>query len=968
MRSVAPCFAGVFVLLTAVVASADVGDYLGKPVASIRLTSEGHDTIDQRLLRIVQTRVGRPLTMVDVRETMVHLFSLGRFEDVLVRADITPGGVSLIYELMPVYPVERIRFIGSLEAPGIGEGRLRRAVVDRYGPSPPSAHAPDVARLLEGQLRERGYLRAAVTPRVELQHAPDRAVLTFRIDAGARARVGAIHIVGSPGMPEKDLLDRLDLSTGAPYERDALNARIAHYIEDRRKHGYFEARLTPAVQLADEDRLANLTLTAAEGPHVRVAFKGDPLPADRRDELVPISREGSADEDLLEDASNGIADYLHAQGYRDATAPHARELSDGELLITFTVTRGPQYRVADVEISGNTSIPLADFQPRLRLRKGQPFASALLDADLSAIEDIYHRRGFALARAQEAIDPASASAPDASLVSVVVGIHITENAQTTVESVRVEGNLSVPEPAVRDALGLQPGRPFFLAQMALDRDAIQLQYANLGYPNATVDGNPGFSPDQRRADVVFTVHEGPRIFVEHVLITGNTRTSIQIIERQLQLKSGDPLGLSALTESQRRLAALGLFRRVRITELAHGDETMRDVLVTVEEAPATTVGYGGGLEVGQYLLPAPADSAVATERLAVAPRGFFEIGRRNLFGSNRSINLFTRISLRPRGTLASQPTGSSSVGFNEYRVLGTFREPRVFGTAADSSLTGTVEQQIRASFNFARRAFGAEIARRVSPTLSLSGNYQIQRIEIFDERLDVKPQDKLRIDQLFPQVRLSSFSLSAIHDNHDALNPRDGHYLSANAQLAARAIGSEVGFVRSYLTAQLFRLLPRTHATVFGASARLGMAAGFPQSGTLTADPTQPNLPASERFFAGGDTTVRGFALDQLGSPATIKGGFPIGGNAVVILNAELRVPVHGGLGVVGFLDTGNVFARAMDIDLGQLRSSVGFGVRYRSPVGPIRVDLGFKVDRKEIAPGTLESPRALHISLGQAF
>jgi outer membrane protein insertion porin family len=252
--------------------------------------------------------------------------------------------------------------------------------------------------------------------------------------------------------------------------------------------------------------------------------------------------------------------------------------------------------------------------------------------------------------------------------------------------------------------------------------------------------------------------------------------------------------------------------------------------------------------------------------------------------------------------------------------------------------------------------------------LSLSGNYQIQRIALFDERADVAPQDRLRIDQLFPQVRLSSFSLSAIHDNHDPLNPRDGHYLSANAQLAARTIGSEVGFVRSYLTAQLFRLLPRSHATVFGASARLGMAAGFPQAGTLAADPTQPNLPASERFFAGGDTTVRGFALDQLGSPATIKGGFPIGGNAVVILNAELRVPVHGGFGVVGFVDTGNVFARTANIDLGQLRSSVGFGARYRSPVGPIRVDLGFKVNRQEIVPGTLESPRALHVSLGQAF
>jgi outer membrane protein insertion porin family len=963
MRSGAACFAGVFVVLTAVVASAEVDDYLGKPVASIRLTSEGHDTRDPRLLQIVQTRIGRPLTMIDVRQTMVHLFSLGRFQDVRVRADVTPGGLALIYELMPAYPVERVQFIGSLEAPGVDEGRLRRAVVDRYGPSPPSVRAPDVARLLEEQLRDLGYLRAAVVPRVELQHSPDLAVLTFKIDAGARTRIGAIRIVGSPGISEKDLLDGLDLSTGAPYERGALNARIAQYLENRRKRGYFEARLAPAVQLADEDRVANLTLTAAEGPHVRVVFKGDPLPADRRDQLVPISREGSADEDLLEDASNAIADYLHAQGYRDATAPHARELSDGELLITFTVTRGPRYTVADVEISGNTSIPLADFQPRLRLRRGQPFASALLDADLSAIEDVYRRRGFASARAQAVFEPAPGSAPAPSPVLVVVRIQITENVQTTVESVRVVGNSSVPEPAVRDGLALQPGRPFLLAQLALDRDAIQLQYANLGYPSATVDSNPGLSPDQRRASVVFTVHEGPRIFVEHVIITGNTRTSTQTIERQLQLKSGDPLGLSALTESQRRLSALGFFRRARITELSHGEETMRDLLVTVEEAPATTVGYGGGLEVGQFLV---SDAGVASQRIEVEPAGFFEIGRRNLFGSNRSVNLFTSLSLRPNGTLPNQPAGT--VGANQYRVLGTFRDPRVFGTAADASLTGTFEQQIRATFNFARRAFSAAIARRVSRTLSLSGNYQIQRVELLNEIPNVAPQDQLRIDQSFPQVRLSSFSLSAIHDNHDALNPRDGHYLSANAQLAARDIGSEVGFVKSYLTAELFRLLPRTHATVFGASARLGMAAGFPQAGTPAVPPDQPNLPASERFFAGGDTTVRGFAFDQLGSPATTKGGFPVGGDAVVILNAELRMPVYGAFGVVGFVDTGNVFARTTDINVGQLRTAIGFGVRYRSPVGPIRVDLGFKVHREEIAPGILEAPSALHISLGQAF
>ena len=495
--------------------------------------------------------------------------------------------------------------------------------------------------------------------------------------------------------------------------------------------------------------------------------------------------------------------------------------------------------------------------------------------------------------------------------------------------------------------------------MALDRDAIELQYANLGYPSATVDSNPGLSPDQRRASVVFTVHEGPRIFVEHVIITGNTRTSTRTIEHQLQLKAGDPLGQAAVAESQRRLAALGLFRRARITELSHGNETMRDLLVTVEEAPATTVGYGGGLQVGQFFV---SEAGMATPRIEVEPAGFFEIGRRNLFGSDRSINLFSSIALRPNG---STLPGESGVGANRYRVLATFRDPRVFRTAADASLIGTLEQQIRPSFNFARQAFTAQVARRLSPHLSFSGNYQIQRVELFDVVTSVTSggEDLLQIEQLFSTARLSSFSFSAIHDNHDPLNPRDGHYLSANVQLAARDIGSEFGFVKSYMTAQLFRVLPRTHATVFGVSARLGMAAEFSQAGPAV-PPPYPDLPPSERFFAGGDTTVRGFAFDQLGSPATISpGGFPVGGDAVVIFNAELRVPVYRAFGVVAFVDNGNVFARTTDIDLGQLRTAVGFGVRYRSPVGPIRVDLGFKVHRE---PG--ESLTALNISLGQAF
>jgi outer membrane protein assembly complex protein YaeT len=514
--------------------------------------------------------------------------------------------------------------------------------------------------------------------------------------------------------------------------------------------------------------------------------------------------------------------------------------------------------------------------------------------------------------------------------------------------------------------------------MALDRDAIELQYVNAGFQNATVDSKPSLSGDGTRADVVFTIREGPRIRVHHVLIVGNERTRTSTIERELQFKPGDPLGLAAISESQRRLAALGLFRRARITELGHGEETRRDVLVSVEEAPVTTIGYGGGVEAGQGT--AVSEEGVAVPSIEIAPRAFFEIGRRNLFGKNRSINLFTRASLRPDQSTAPGVT-NQQFGFFEYRVLGTYREPRVFGTPADAFLTGTLEQQHRTSFNFYRKAFTAETARRLTPTVSVSGNYQIQKTRLFDEL--IAPQDQLLVDRLFPQVLLSSFSASAIRDTRsDQLDPASGRYFSANAQLAARNIGSEVGFFKTYLTAQTFRAL-NAQRVVLALSGRLGMARGFPHEVILLDSQGQPivgpngepqietllDLPASERFFAGGDTTVRGFVLDRLGTPETIDAnGFPIGGNGLVIFNVELRIPVHKGFGVVTFLDTGNVFARTADIDLTRLRSSVGFGLRYRSPIGPIRVDLGFKVHREQTSPGVREPLTAVHISLGQAF
>jgi len=926
-------------------ARAAVSDYIGKPIGSVTLAIEDRETRDTTLIAMVETTVGQPLAMASVRESITHLFSLGRFEDVRVDASLENGKVALRYALSPVHPITRIRFDGP-GGPDVDERAMRRAMLDRYGATPPLARAPDMTRIVEGVLAQRGYLHPTIASRSRVSHDPEQAELTFTITPNKRTTIGAVEITGTPSLPAPELLRRLGLVRSAPFQRDILNANIERYITERRSRGYYEAQLVPVITLADDDRVADVTIDVRPGPLVRVVFTGDDVPASRRAELVPVEREGAVDEDLLEDSSNRIEDMFRAQGYRNATAPHTRDENDGELVITFAVKKGPLSRVASYEISSNISISTEELAPLLRLHTGQPFVENRLETDVSVIEAVYHRRGFASARARSAVDPQTkdTSGPE---LPVAVRIDVSEGPQTTVESVTIDGGPALDPAKLREALKLQAGRPYVPNDLIADRDAIQQAYQNLGYQGVRVTATPQFSPDGTRASFNFQIDQGQRVIVDHVLIVGNVRTRTDIIERELRLKAGDPYNVSAIDESQRRLVSLGLFRRVRISELRHGAENTRDVLVTVEEAPPTTISYGVGAEAGPRLVEG-SDGQTNT-RFDVAPRALFEIGRRNLFGKNRSVDLFMSVG---RTVVTS---------LTEYRVVATFREPKVFDTSADAFLNGTLEQQHRSSFDFARRSLSANVERRFKGPYRVTGTYQLQRTRVFN--LPINDPDLPLIDRTFPQFLLSSFSASLIRDTRDdQVDAHRGTYLSANGQVAASAFGSEVGFVKSFFTAELFRTIPRTNGIVFAGDARLGVANGHTADGTL---------PASERFFAGGDTTVRGFTLDQLGvrhfpsqaNDTVDPNGFAIGGNALVIFNAEMRVPVRGGLGVVGFVDTGNVFSRASTIDLAELRSAAGVGIRYKSPVGPLRIDLGFKLNRQ---PG--ESLTAWFVSFGQAF
>jgi outer membrane protein insertion porin family len=918
-------------------------------VSSVTLVVDGHITTDPTLTKLVEQKVGEPLSMRAVRETVLHLFAMGRFDDVHVDAATQPSGnVDVTFDMTSAKPVSSIEFTGLTK--GIDEGELRHAVTDRAGPSPPPERIDELSRVVEGALRTQGFLGSKVSGHIEPKGAT-HTTLVFEVDPGMRATIGTITVNG-PDEARRELLAKLQIMTGMPYKRDELNKRITKYIDDRRSQGFFEAK----VNLSDDqtpNEVYNLTFTVDPGRHVRIVFTGDPIPGDRKD-LVPVEREGSVDEDLLEDSTARIEDALKARGYKDAMAPHERMEVDGELVITFHITRGLQHRIASTSIAGNTSVPSTDLPIPPRLKEGQPFSQAAVDAFSGAIEDVYRRAGFAAAKVDVDVKMQPATASD---VPVDLTFNVREGVKTLVGMVTVTGNDSVPTATLLQGLRLQAGGPYVSSSLAADRDAILVKYQNLGYENATVDARREANREGTLVNIFFTVREGPQVLVDHVLIVGTNKVDPKLIEKQLQLRAGEPLSRDAVFDTQRRLQGLGLFRNVTISELRHGEENRRDLLIVVDEGPSRSVDWGGGFELARRIVAA--SDGTSQEVFDAAPRGSFQITWRNLFGTNRSTTLFSSLTLHPQGTIQAEQ------GITEYRVVNTYREPKVFDTPIDGLITLGLEQQFRTSFSFHQASATAQASRKIG-IYSIIGTYQIQQTDVFNNNADIR-----LIDRVFPNVRLSSVALAVVRDTrNDQIDPTSGVYANSNVQLAAVALGGQVGFIKSFFQVSAFRLLPGPRNIVLAGNASLGLARGFAQI-----DPTTglivDQIPQSERFYAGGDTTNRGFTLDQLGVrhfPPQINdtidpNGFPLGGNGQSLFNLELRVPLTKNIETHPFVDTGNVFNHVADIDFREFRTAVGFGFLYKSPIGPLRFDLGFKVNKLPT-----EDLTAFFITFGRAF
>jgi outer membrane protein insertion porin family len=957
--------------------------HVGKTVTDVSVDIAGVPVSEVGILELIETRVGEPLAMRNVRGTIDHLVGLGRFEDVRVVSSATDQGVALRWVLVPVKRITRIRITGN--GP-LSASAVRSELADRFGARPSANRVPDMAASVQSFYAERGFPNATVQPRLEDESRPEESALVLTIEAGARTTVGETNVTGAPIEDAASVIRELRLVAGRSFDQIALDQRVAEYEESLRERGYYQARVRVSHFPAADGRSVSVTVAVEPGPRVSLVMTGDPLPDDDLEDLVPIRAERSVDQDLLEDAGIAIENALRAMGYRNARAPYTREEKAGELLVTFAIARGPLHRIESVVPQGNSRVTALDLAALLQIKAGDPFVESRVGLVSAAINELYRVRGFA----QATVTPNIQVLPEATVEGVsyrpvAIRFDIVEGPQTIVSGVEFLGNTTIATAALQGQMALQGGKPFYRPQLSVDRDTIERAFRNQGFQAVSVTSQLSFATDQQLVALTWTITEGDQVKVDRVLINGNSRVSTDLIERELIIRPGSPMSDDAMIESQRRLASLGLFRRVRISELPRTGSLFRDVLVDLEEAETTTIDYGGGLEVSGIGERAE-DGSGAEDSIDIGPRGFFSISRRNLWGKNRSVTLFGRVTLRRDAEDPDNPEETGDYGFNDYRGLFTFREPRAYRTTGDAQFTAFVEQSRRTSFTFNRKGLTTDYARKLG-AFTLTGRYTFDYTKVFDEQIEA--EDQLLIDRLFPQVKLSKFFGAILRDSRDdVLDPQRGSVVGLDASVAAKFYGSEVGFVKTFAQGFIYRRLPG-RAVVVAAGARIGVAVGFKQevqppqeiartaiasidreAGAVELFPTViREVPVSERFFAGGDTTVRGFALDRLGTVDTLDPqGFPQGGNGMAIFNLELRAPYWKNLQFVWFGDAGNVFRNATDIRLDELRVSSGLGFRYRSPIGPLRVDWGWKLSTRLLLTGGRERSQVLHISLGQAF
>jgi outer membrane protein insertion porin family len=951
-----------------------VAQYQGLTVADIHWPDIPSAVDQKRWRELIPQQVGKPLDRELIRESIHKLHSTGRFADIRVEAERTPEAkVSLSFFTTPNY------FVGSLDARGVPNRPTAGQVVNASKFQLGELFTPDqIERALvniKQLMHENGYYRSSISEQERKYPERQQIDIFFQVNPGPQARVGNVTATGNPGYSQGQIQDIAKMHPGNPVSVQ----RVSNALDRLRKKYQKQNRLLAQVSISkksyrEQANSVDYTFDIVPGPKVQVIAEGVKIRRGVLKQNVPIFEENAVDEDLLNEGRRNLLNYLQGRGYFDAKVglKQHSDTAGNELQIVYVINPGARHKLVKLEFTGNKYFLTERLRPRMQVHPAARFESrgrysqGLLNGDIHGLEDLYRANGFEQIKiTSKVIDDYNGDENDLALI-----ISVDEGPQTLVGAFHMEGNHAFSETQLAAYINTAEGQPFSEFNIAQDRDNLLNYYFNHGFPRASFEAAAKPMPSEpNRMDVTFKIREGEQVFVDNVFVSGLNFTKPFIVQRELQVKSGDPLSQIDMLQTQQRLYDLSIFSQVgAAVQNPSGNEPQKNVLVDVEEAKRYTFTYGVGLEF-QTGQPSAVGTNQAKGQTGVSPRVSLDVTRLNFRGRNHTI------------------TFKADVGSLQQRGLISYTAPRWFNSQNwKLSLTAFYDNTLDVTTFTSQRLEGSVQAEQtISKATTMDYRFTYRRVKA--SNINISPAE---IPLLSLPVRVGEPGFSYIRNKRDNnLETSKGSYTTVDAGVASSYFGSEANFSSILTQNSTYHAFGKNRPTekkfVFARSLRIGVETAFGNTailppGQVCPDATETNcpsttvIPLAERFFTGGGNSHRGFGLNQAG-PRDPTTGFPVGGSALFLNNVELRFPpatlpyFQDNLGFAIFEDAGNIFtdgrsmldnllrwrqkdpqlclqqSTATQCDYSYVSHAVGVGVRYKTPIGPVRFDFGYNLN-----------------------
>ena len=888
---------------------------------------------EEAFAKLTELGPGGALTERAVRSSLRNLFATGRFSDLSVEA--APAGDRALVTIV----FSAATRVASVVVAGRGIPAKGR-VVDAIGVRPRDPWSDDRGAAAKAAalrvLEERGYFEAEVVSRVEPGPDDTSVDVRFEVVPGRPASPAPASFTGDLGPLSADELRR----AGRLRRQRAFREPVAREDAERyaaRYRALGRSRAEVRYEGVAYDRatgLATARYAVFAGPDVVLDVTGMKEAHVRRNPASPWAKGDPPDGDALDRLRTELRADLQRKGYARAEVEVEVEATADREEVRLHAERGDRWVVGRVAVEGTCAVPERTLLSALRTRpRGLLDKGRLVDADLAAdrgaLLSVYRARGFPDARVT-GVDVYAGRLP----FELDVTFRVEEGAPAWFGRVSLEGLLSLDAAAMEKKLRARRGGPFLADDVEADLEVLRTALGDGGFPDARVEarttrleGEPG---GPVVVDVAYEVVEGERAVFGKTILRGARATRLSVLQRELAYREGAPFSTARLVRTQQNLDRLGVFSRVDVSGLAAdaGGEA-RSVLVTVEESKPWSLLYGLGAEYD------------ARAERALNPRLSLALSHANLFGRAIAGVVEARYSRR------------------DTRILVRFADRSIFDSGLAGTVTGYLADEIRQTYSVRRGGAFFEASRLFAGTVKGAIRYQYELVEP-----EAPPEILSEIERQDQRIFINSVGASAVVDRRDdPIVPGRGYFAALEGKWAFPVASADAHFLKGFAQLTIYR--PFRGGTV-AAGVRAGLAKSLVDCVPGANVGCLPNLdtPIVERFFAGGRTTHRAFPLDDLGIEGqTIKDGGGIGGNALLVANVEWRLPLSGGLGLVLFADWGNVWAGPSYVRLGDGRWGAGIGLHYLTPVGPFRLEYGFRLDRKRD-----EDAGALSFSIGYPF